>query len=464
MITAGIYVRVSTQEQAQEGHSIGEQTERLQTYCSAMGWTVYRVYTDPGYSGGSVDRPALQQMIRDIKDHRINKVVVYKLDRLSRSQKDTLSLIEDTFNRNDVDFISMCENFDTSTPFGRAAIGIMAAFAQLEREQIKERMLMGKEARAKSGKWIGSQFEPIGYRYRDGRLIVDEYEKLQVIKVYDLILSGLSLKAVARRMTADGYRHRYGPWIDTTIKRVAMSRIYTGHISYGDSCYEAQHEAIIDQDVYDKVQNILKEKSKRYENHIRPGRASSYLAGLIVCGNCGARYEKVTQLQRYKYYTCASRRKRTPASIKDPNCKNKSWRMDTLDQLIFDQIRQLAVDPDYKPNQDPVQDESAVIEQEIRKIDSQISRLLDLYGMDRMPVEKLQEKISELSVRRDSLQEQLKEQPEKIDISEAQNLALSFDTILDSGDYNAIREVLFALIDKIVLTGNDIEIHWTFSS
>ena len=120
-----------------------------------MGWTVYKVYTDPGYSGASLNRPALQSLIKASQRHSFHKVVVYKLDRLSRSQRDTLTLLEEVFNANGVDFVSMNENFDTSTPFGRATIGILAVFAQLEREQIKERMVMGKDARAKSGKWMG---------------------------------------------------------------------------------------------------------------------------------------------------------------------------------------------------------------------------------------------------------------------------------------------------------------------
>ena len=150
-MNVALLARVSTQEQAINGHSIGEQIERMHKYCDAMGWTVYKEYTDAGYSGANTDRPALQRMIRDIKAGKINKVLVYKLDRLSRSQKDTLYLIEDVFLANNTDFVSMSENFDTSTPFGRAMIGILAVFAQLEREQIKERMQMGKEARAKEG-------------------------------------------------------------------------------------------------------------------------------------------------------------------------------------------------------------------------------------------------------------------------------------------------------------------------
>ena len=142
-----LYVRVSTQEQAKEGYSIGEQLDRLRKYCEAKDWIIYREHTDPGYSGGSTDRPGLKALIKDVQSKRVDKIVVYKLDRLSRSQKDTLWLIEDVFLTNNVDFVSMTENFDTGTPFGRAMIGILSVFAQLEREQIKERTSLGRADR-----------------------------------------------------------------------------------------------------------------------------------------------------------------------------------------------------------------------------------------------------------------------------------------------------------------------------
>lgn len=133
-----IYVRVSTIEQARDGYSVQEQIDSLKLYCKAMKWIVVNVYTDAGHSGANTDRPALQDMIKDIEKGLIDKVLVYKLDRLSRSQKDTLELIEDVFLVNNTDFVSMNENFDTSTSFGRAMIGILAVFAQLEREQINQ--------------------------------------------------------------------------------------------------------------------------------------------------------------------------------------------------------------------------------------------------------------------------------------------------------------------------------------
>ena len=141
MKRAAIYIRVSTLEQAQEGYSIGAQKERLLAYCKAHGWGVADFYIDGGYSGSNLNRPGIQKLIAEVASFDL--VLVLKLDRLSRSQRDTLHLIEDIFLPNNVDFISMSESFDTSTPFGRAMIGILSVFAQLEREQIKERLSWG---------------------------------------------------------------------------------------------------------------------------------------------------------------------------------------------------------------------------------------------------------------------------------------------------------------------------------
>ena len=129
------YVRVSTENQL-ENYSIDEQISRLNAYCTAKDMLLLKIYTDGGYSGGNTDRPALKQMLEDIKTVKVDAILVYKLDRLSRSQKDTLTLIEDSFLAHGVDFISINENFDTSTPFGRAMIGILSVFAQLEKDQI----------------------------------------------------------------------------------------------------------------------------------------------------------------------------------------------------------------------------------------------------------------------------------------------------------------------------------------
>ena len=153
------YVRVSTENQL-ENYSIEEQISRLKSYCAAKDMILLKIYTDGGYSGGNTDRPALKQMLADIKTVNVDAVLVYKLDRLSRSQKDTLTLIEDEFLAHDVDFISINENFDTSTPFGKAMIGMLSVFAQLEKDQITERFTMGRIGRCKAGYFHGGGNAP----------------------------------------------------------------------------------------------------------------------------------------------------------------------------------------------------------------------------------------------------------------------------------------------------------------
>ena len=137
----------------------------LEAYCKAKRIEEYECYIDPGFSGSNIERPAMQNLIRDIREGRITHVLVYKLDRLSRSQKDTLYLIEDVFNTHDVTFTSLNENFDTSTPTGKAMLGMMSVFAQLERETIRERTRMGMLGRLKEGYWPGGARTPFGYDY-----------------------------------------------------------------------------------------------------------------------------------------------------------------------------------------------------------------------------------------------------------------------------------------------------------
>lgn len=152
---AALYIRVSTDAQFEEGYSVDAQLKMLEAHCVSRGISRYEPYIDGGYTGSNLDRPQIQRLIADAKAKRIDCVIVYKLDRLSRSQKDTLYLIEDVFLPHNVDFVSIRETLDTSTPYGRAMIGILSAFAQLERENIRERTRMGMKERVRNGLWMG---------------------------------------------------------------------------------------------------------------------------------------------------------------------------------------------------------------------------------------------------------------------------------------------------------------------
>lgn len=477
MIVA-IYPRVSTQEQAMNGHSIDEQIERCKKFCEAMGWTVYNIYTDAGYSGADTNRPALQRMIKDIEAKKIDKVLVYKLDRLSRSQKDTLSLIEDVFLKNNTDFVSMSENLDTSTAFGRAIIGILAAFAQLERETIKERMAMGKSARAKLGKYSGSNCDPIGYNYDNDELTINEFEMIQVKEVFNLAEEGYGAHTIANIMLEKGYSHRFGAWNDRTVMRVLKSRYYIGEIKYNGDWYEGTHDGFIKKEQFDIVQKLVDERANQYKEHNRRiGKASTYLGGFLYCKQCGAKYAKNATKQKrkngeiydYNRFSCNSRTKRRKYMIKDPNCKNKHWKVDDLTDLVFGEIKKLSLDPDYiaKIKESEIEDERpAIIQKEIKKLDEQMNRFMDLYGTGTMPMNVLQERIAKLNDKKTSLEEDLenieKINAEKLSHDEAIEVVQTFDEVIKRGNFEEIRAVLFSLIEKIEIDNDDITIHWTF--
>ena len=473
-----IYVRVSTQEQAREGYSIDEQTKRLKKYCEAMGWTVVMVYTDAGYSGADTNRPALQRMIRDVKAGKGDAVAVYKLDRLSRSQKDTLELIEDIFLENDTDFVSMTENFDTSTPFGRAMVGILAVFAQLEREQIKERMSMGKEARAKLGKYHGSCQVPIGYDYVDGELVTNEFEKMQVQQIFKWYASGIAPYTIAKRLNESGQTHDNRNWSDQVIRTLLTKKTYLGYISHKNEWYKGTHEAYITQELFDKVQMVMKQKSEEHQKYNRRlGRANTYLGGYLHCGKCKAKVHKVLSGEktpekdyRKPFYVCYSRSKRSKHMVKDPNCKNKRWHMAELDSLVLDEIRKLALDPDYYnqiQESQPEDERPKIIKKEIGKLDSQLANLMDLYSVGQMPMEILQGKIQGLNDKKMKLEDELeairKEQEAKLTRDETVRLVQSFGDILDRGDIDEIRTVIGTLIKDIEINDELIDIHWTFA-
>lgn len=465
-----LYVRVSSQEQMINGYSIGEQTDRLQQYAAAMDWTVIRTYTDPGYSGATTDRPALQELIRAVRSGNVDKVAVYKLDRLSRSQKDTLYLIEDEFLANGTDFVSMSENFDTSTPFGRAMVGILAVFAQLEREQIRERMLMGRVARAKAGGYHGGSRAPLGYQYIDGQLVVDDFTAMYVRKAFYDFVRGKKLTTICKEFQDAGVTTQF--WPNQNVKRMLSNRHYLGEVAFDHQWYPGHHEPIIDPETFDAAARrleIYKENAESVKGHL--------LTGLLFCAHCGGRYFFATRHDRGKirtYYCCYSRAKVVKRLIKDPNCKNKNWRSKDLEELILGEIRKLAVDQDYlnritqEHEAAPEPDKKAILQAEADALTNKIAHYMDLYALDRLTLADIDRAIAPLTEKRAAIEAQLRnmepaEESPDLSKQDARLLLDSFGDIIDRGDQDEIRLLLTTLIRKIVIDGEDITIYWRFA-
>ncbi|HUV85295.1 MAG TPA: recombinase family protein [Methanosarcinales archaeon] len=454
MKKVAIYIRVSTNEQAVEGFSIQAQKERLKNYCDAKEWKLISEYVDPGYTGSNLDRPAMKRLIEDI--HNFDIVLVYKLDRLSRSQKDTLYLIEDVFLKNNVDFVSMNESFDTTTAFGRAMIGILSVFAQLERENIRERSIMGQVEREKSGLFHGGPFIPIGYDYINGQLIINEYEALQIKEIFKLYLQDNGINKISKSMQRK-YKNKYGDWsYSSTIADVLDNSVYCGRIKE----YEGQHESIISVEDFEMV------KDKRSKFIRQSQKYNSLLGGFIFCGNCGARYgvqhNTYYKDNNYKYYACYSRSKKAKHMIVDPSCKNQNMNCIEFDNIIknriFDlnykrDIENLSIEYNVNPN--------AVIETRIKEIDMQIERVIDLYQLGKTPLNALNNRLDKLNSERSMLQSQIIEYQEK-DFSIMEELLKDSRKIFETGNLAEQRKFIGIFIEKIIIYPNNYTIKWTF--
>ncbi len=348
MKKVALYVRVSTREQAEEGYSVGAQLEKMKLFCESKDWTIVDEYVDGGFSGSNLNRPAMHKLIMDVTSDKMDMVLVYKLDRLSRSQKDTLYLIEEIFNANGVDFTSMQENFDTSTPLGMAMVGILSVFAQLERSQIAERMMMGKDAKVKDGFYLGHARAPIGYDYdaSTGMLIPNEYEAAQVREIFRMFTEeNLPILAIQRYMNQN-YSTRYGNYsVDSTIRKILSNPVYTGRFSYKGEIYESTHEPIIDDDTFEKAGELLNiRKESLNQLSAVPFARTTLLSGLIWCGRCGARfggdtrtYGKDDETYKRKIYCCYTRKK-NPRMMTAKSCKMRFVDRDEIEEYVWKSV------------------------------------------------------------------------------------------------------------------------------
>ena len=461
----GLYPRVSGHEQ-EDNYSIPEQIDRMKKYCESRDWMVYKIYTDSGFTGSNMERPGLQDLMKDVESGKLDMVLVYKLDRLSRSQKDTLFLIEDVFDKHGVGFTSMTENFDTSTPFGKAILGVLAVFAQLEREKIKERTMMGKDSRAQEGKWHGSKWIPIGYDYTDGELIPNEYEAMQIKEIADLFLKGTPIRTIERMVTEKGYRHKHGEWNAKTIRRVLSNPVNIGMIKNRDKWYKGLHKSILENDTFEDIQKLMEERRKQYGT-TRPHK--SLLGGILYCKNCGGRYARQRWNENF-VYMCYSRSKTMKAMIKDPTCKNKNYRMEVLEGAVLSEIHKLAVDPnriaqvrENRPASD-VTEKIKSINSEIAKIETQISKMMDLYALGTIDLDVISDKVAELNKTKTALSKELSTMnvPDTDTVMPDEEIRNIAGLMKDDLPLEDRRNIVQSLIRYIEIDGEDIAIHWNF--
>lgn len=473
-----IYVRVSTTEQADEGYSIDQQEERLRKYCDLKDWNVANVYVDGGFSGSNIERPAMKQLINSVEKNEVDVVLVYKLDRLSRSQKDTLHLIEDIFEPHNVSFVSLNENFDTSTPFGRASIGILSVFAQLEREQIKDRMMMGKFGKIKKGYFLGNGNQPFGYDYIDGKLVVNNQEARIVRLMFDLAEKDYSFNKIRNELVSLGIKTRTGKLFDArAISYMLHNETYIGKLNWQGNQYKGSHEPLVNEIQFFKVQSLMKvRKDIVYKTHTRPYQAKYPLSSVLYCGICGAKFSMYTTRNRreggyYYYYKCSSLMSRHQDKASNEKCTSDIYKMSELNEMVFKRIKKLAlsdksVEKLINKNSNKPNKTIQIVETSLEKNQEKYSRMLDLYQNGSISFNKVESRLNELEKEKSELSNQL-DNLKQIEIEKSANndvlkILKSANEIIENGTNADKLKLVNKIITKITLKHDKISIHWNF--
>ena len=471
-----IYVRVSTTNQAEEGYSIDGQLDSLTKYCEAMGWSVYQKYIDAGFSGGKLERPDILKLIKDAKRGVFDTVLVYKLDRLSRNVQDTLYLVKEVFNKNEVHFVSLQENLDTSSAMGNLFLTLLSAIAEFEREQIKERMQLGKIGRAKSGKSMMWAKVAYGYTYHvgTGKMTVNQSEAIVVREVFTSYLNGRSITKLR-----DDLNQKYPKtpaWSYRTIRQMLDNPVYCGCNKYKGVIYPGNHEAIISEDVYNQVQDEIKIRQiKAYaqNKNPRPFQSKYMLSGIGQCGYCKAPLKSLLRNKkkdgtRTIRYECHQRHPRTTRGVTTYNdnkkCNSGIYSKDDLEAYVLESISKLQTDSDYIDelfDNEPEKLDREAINKEIEILSNKTSKLNDLYINNLITLDELKKQSNTFNAKIEILKDELANDPAIKHQENKQKMLETLDTKdVFEMDYEEQKMLVRALIDKVQVTSDSIKILW----
>ncbi|MDA8205730.1 MAG: recombinase family protein [Thermaerobacter sp.] len=419
-IRVAIYARVSKEEQAAEGLSLGAQEERCRAFTTAKDWQVAEVYVDGGYSGKNLQRPAMQRLLADADAHKWDIVLVWKLDRLSRRQKDVLTLLEDVLTPKGIGLQSATEPFETSTPMGKAMLSMLAVFAQLERETIIERTKLGRQASFEMGRWQGGRI-PWGYQHtgRRGELEPDPTTAVHVRDIFARAAKGEGPANLAHYLQDRGIPAPRGDiWYARIVWGILRSPIYRGLARMGGETREAPHPALVDEETWDAVQRHMAQRAMGP----RKDRPEFLVDGLLSCHECGeyirgykarneglkpAKYDDPVGRYRY-YYVCARKRRQIhnrPLRAEQAPCHSRMWRQKGIDQQVDDAIRSWHTDPDvldaalaeeFGTAPAPTDDPRIALEAELKALQGRIQRWYDAYESGAIDVDGLRRRVDRL--------------------------------------------------------------------
>jgi site-specific DNA recombinase len=357
IVRCAIYTRKSTDEGlSQEFNSLDAQREAAEAYIASQrheGWLlVPDQYNDGGFSGANMERPALQRLLADIDVGRVDCVMVYKVDRLSRSLLDFARIME-TFDKRGVSFVSVTQQFNTTASLGRLTLNILLSFAQFEREMIAERTRDKMSAARRKGKWVGG-IPVLGYDVdpKGGRLVINQDEAKQVCSIFSLYLEHRSLIPTVRELnrrgwstkkwvTKEGREHRGQPFTKNALYRLLANVIYTGKVNHKGTIYPGEHLPIVETAVWQQVNDSLCGNGVNGGREVR-NKYGALLRGLLHCDACNAGMVHTYTAKgsrRYRYYVCLTAQQRGWDA-----CPTKSVAAQLIEDAIVGRIRAVGAD------------------------------------------------------------------------------------------------------------------------
>jgi len=327
--------------------SLTAQRERLTAFCISQGWEVAHTYIDDGYSGKDLNRPAIQRALADARDGQVDVLLVWKLDRLSRRQRDVLHLVEDEFGTAGVGLRSITESFDTTSPAGKAMLGMLSVFAQLERETLIQRVRLGKEQSAKQGRWFGGT-PPYGYRLPKGAHVLEADP--DTAPVVEMIFRWFTrercgLSKICMELNRLGIRPALGErWGIRSVGQILDNVTYTGIVRQREVHHQGQHAALVDGETWAAARALRSERQ-----HFGHRDTGTYLLSTVpaFCGLCGSRIQGHAQKRPGResdlYYACSGRyhdKSRGPRIA----CPFGTVRRDRVERWLLQGLQRFAFD------------------------------------------------------------------------------------------------------------------------
>ena len=477
-VNVAIYTRQSVADDKEFG-SLEAQRQAIESYVSSQpDWRALpEHYDDAGYSGGTTERPAFQQLLLDIDHGGIDVVACYKLDRLSRSINDFVR-VTDLFERHNVRFVSVTQAFDTSTSLGRMTVNLLATFATYERDMIRERTRDKMAATRRRGLWTGGNV-PIGYSAKDKRLVVKKEEADVVRELFQLYLTLRSTLAVAAELNRRGHRTKKGGrFTKQAVKRVLTNPVYVGKVRQGGDLYDGAHEAIIDRDTWEAVQPQF-ERNGTGGRPRQPAKSGALLLGLVRCG-CGAGvtvHSSRRGNRRYASYVCQRYQKEGAAS-----CPGSRVPAADLEAFVVDQIRSIGKDPslvgetiaatrrevlERKPN---LEAELKPLQTTEEKLSRERRNILDAIAKNGAGSRGLFEKLGEVETRLDQVTRRVEQvraelavlEGQVIDEDDLRSALASFDPVWDQLFPAEKARILQLIIEQVTYNACEGEVEITF--